>query len=72
MTSWDNKLKPCPFCGGKAEIKDTVMGYVRDSVIWPECQKCGCRLPKIYVKASYCANDKAVEAWNRRANNETV
>jgi Lar family restriction alleviation protein len=72
MTSWDNKLKPCPFCWGKARIRSVYRALGEGKFVWPECEECGARMPDIFVKASYCANDKAVEAWNRRASNETV
>lgn len=71
MSEWEIKLKPCPFCGGKAHIEEKVT-LGGSSIVWVECESCGARLPDIYVKSSYCANDKAAEAWNRRANNETV
>jgi hypothetical protein len=34
-------LKPCPFCGGEAEIER--MGSSRQSMIY-SCLMCGCRL----------------------------
>lgn len=57
-----NKLKPCPFCGGKAKIY-----HVKSSMYnfhWLECIECGhsigtsdgCNLSK----------DEIIKAWNRR------
>jgi len=52
----DNELKPCPFCGGEAEIVQ--YGTPRYSTII-ECQECGCKLE----------NGETFNhgnAWNRR------
>ena len=71
-------IKPCPFCGGKGEVKAAKKDYI-GFTIWCECEKC-------YAKTSgYCpelkdesvalenidiCRDKAIKAWNRRANDE--
>lgn len=49
-------LKPCPFCGGKAELEED-MGY--PYVV--SCKNCGARVNSL-------ENDKkgSVDAWNRR------
>lgn len=65
------KLKPCPFCGGKAFIENGYVGI--DKVVFVECDECKVRMPNVYVRATYCANDKAAEVWNRRVeNHETI
>ncbi len=50
----ETELKPCPFCGGKAEIYEVIFDWC------VFCQKC-------YVRArrSYKAN--VIKVWNRRA-----
>lgn len=69
----NEKLKPCPFCGGEAVIKAVKKN---DSfVIWCECKEC------IASTESYCPRTNkenevleniekcknwAVKAWNRR------
>lgn len=70
-------LKPCPFCGGEAEMyvdTDSVMGkfwYIR-------CKKCYCRGTGVYefgkqlepqeeYAAIIGAWERATKAWNRRA-----
>lgn len=64
-------LKPCPFCGGEAELSygsvslDYNMRPVR--IV---CKKCGAATKLIGVSNKYCASDKAVEAWNRRDDDE--
>ena len=54
MKSINDKLKPCPFCGGKVEITDICLdvGIV--------CEKCNLKLVQGTVK-------RAINAWNRRA-----
>lgn len=55
-------LKPCPFCGGNAElIKDHWNG-----IVYVKCKECDCRCGRIGVSEDYSATDKAVEAWNKR------
>ena len=53
MTEKTQKLKPCPFCGGKAKIT----GYIFFEV---KCRRCRATLPQRY-------ETEAIAAWNRRA-----
>ena len=50
----DVVLKPCPFCGGSADISE---GTMQDDTPWwyVECTKCS-------------ATADEVEVWNKRAN----
>ena len=48
------KLKPCPFCGGKAEALGGVNTH------WISCVDC------ITESAAYDTLEEAVKAWNRR------
>lgn len=55
------KLKPCPFCGGKAELIKTsyvVMGMPIYSVKCPMCS---------YYIGLDASADAAIEAWNTRS-----
>ncbi len=52
----DNGLKPCPFCGGEAEIER--YGTQRQSCIIV-CDDCGCRLE---VNETFSCGD----SWNNR------
>lgn len=55
------ELKPCPFCGGEAEIVDIdpTPHYVAETH-WVACKECK-------ASTNYSKNrDKAIEAWNRR------
>ena len=56
------KLKPCPFCGSK-HIDITNFG----EVMWfIQCDDCNATFPECDTKK------EAIEAWNRRANDEKV
>ena len=74
------ELKPCPFCGEKAIIKAVDKNY--GFTIWCQCKdgNCGART------VGYCPDtnnednslenierckNKAIGAWNRRADDET-
>ena len=62
-----DKLKPCPFCGGKAVVKvvSTDGIALMPKVVWHRigCRDCGARIEKYDVI-------EAIEAWNRRANDD--
>lgn len=59
------ELKPCPFCGGKAKLKVITTDAIAmmPNFYWHRvsCMKCG---------ATVEATDSltAIEAWNRRTN----
>lgn len=64
------KLKPCPFCGTRAEIfytGDDKLFVPMDSDKRPyysvRCTSCFCGT------GLYISMDRAIEAWNRRNNN---
>lgn len=50
------ELKPCPFCGGKAEMEDVGRLY------FVRCRRCGVNQDHLYH-----SKQAAVKAWNRRA-----
>ena len=62
-----DKLKPCPFCGGKdISIKpydpfDGMQGNLTVHRVW--CRKCGAQVEQKEVL-------NAIEYWNRRADND--
>lgn len=59
------ELKPCPFCGGKAEFCATCMDYA-----FVKCRECGAKTDNIAISYEYSAKDVAIEAWNRRASDD--
>ena len=76
-----NELKPCPFCGGRAVIRETKL-YL-DEAIQIHCKKCSVHTPKeifnhlhysdgeeVYVTKTM-AVEKVINKWNRRAENGT-
>ena len=54
------KLKPCPFCGGKAKILNEYSVGFEAYYAW--CENCR------YSSSIYDDKTDAVEAWNRRTN----
>lgn len=69
-------LKPCPFCGGEALL------MLKDNFCWHvTCNSCSASTEKyiprdVFPWEAYNAIqdtvNKAVEAWNRRANDENT
>lgn len=56
------ELKPCPFCGGEAEIHHVPdMFSPRRNVYWGQC--CSCRMSGKHHRT----RQKAIVAWNTRA-----
>lgn len=56
-------LKPCPFCGGNAEVFIDATKYYGCFV---SCLKCGARTPNNHIEAI------AVSIWNRRVTDENT
>lgn len=67
----NEELKPCPFCGGKAELAcDNTCGN-KGSFNWViisfvRCINCGAVGQKFEINRKYSSDEKAIEAWNRR------
>lgn len=58
----DIELKPCPFCGGEAQMFD--LRKVHLGVFYfVECRERKCRVKTGYL----CTKEEAAEVWNRRA-----
>lgn len=59
-----NKLKHCPFCGGKAIILQTDTFY-SCAKYFATCVSCGVEMPRVCR-----TREQAIEVWNRRVENE--
>ena len=75
----EKELKPCPFCGGEACLKDgKPITYSRFEVL-VICKKCsasvvGVAMINFKTEHKSCngynlAKEQAIKAWNRRADN---
>lgn len=80
-----NELKPCPFCGGKAEVS---MIEIRSDITNTTIICSGCRVTLEWTQEFYTCeikdpisgelldvrrvphNESAYEAWNRRIEND--
>lgn len=58
-----NDLKPCPFCGGEADCNNVAFEKGNKKMWAVECIECG------VVSNFFYTEEKAIEAWNRRAEN---
>lgn len=75
------ELKPCPFCGGKPYLETKHRAFINaqtTKVAFVRCTECYARTQRfelqLFGRTSYSkeANKKAIEAWNRRADDGKV
>lgn len=57
-----SELKPCPFCGKKARLQRIGKSY------YVTCDGSYCKIKP--TTWAYSVKEKAIEEWNRRANND--
>ena len=64
------ELKPCPFCGGEAKIEHSYKfgSTTRYSLVKCQNYECGIEGKWIMESTSYASDERAIKAWNRRAN----
>jgi hypothetical protein len=61
------RLLPCPFCGGKAEIK--ACRAAEDAMdTWVACERCGATTDR--VEGAYSEPEQAAYIWNARRHDE--
>jgi hypothetical protein len=66
-------LKPCPFCGGKAELHEDEIGDCHTYTVYGiGCNTPHCFLERNYVEQNYEDKDKAIAEWNTRDGIKTV
>lgn len=53
------KLKPCPFCGGKASVFE----YIPDKAVAIRCDRCGAT---VYSSAASDSEEMLTAKWNHR------
>ena len=62
----DEGLKPCPFCGGEAELVPYPLENNDTQKYWAViCANSEC---PVSPESPYYHKTEAIEAWNRRAN----
>ena len=67
------KLKPCPFCGGKASVTDVIPPrlYIEDTAYCVFCASCDLLFGfDMDYGGEFATEKEAVEAWNRRVSDE--
>lgn len=76
------RLKPCPFCGGKAELTyckvpmerpyglPKYLGDLLEAFV--ECTKCHAKTEYIRENIHICADEEAIKLWNKRKERDGV
>ena len=59
------ELKPCPFCGGRAELREVTLKFPDREWYGVRCRNYNCTAN--FINLEYDLPTKAIEAWNRRA-----
>lgn len=63
MGNNDKQLKPCPFCGGPADLRHDYTGQGSSYI---SCMNCGVTSPRFPVEFSASSDDRARKFWNKR------
>ena len=59
-----DELKPCPFCGGEAEVRKFTETKYFVQCFFVQCKSC-------LIGSTFTSEQLAVDAWNRRISNES-
>ena len=62
-------IKNCPFCGGKAHLYNNAFHVIIHTYAYVKCSRCGTRTKQYKGINWEDTNWLAIEAWNRRVNN---
>ena len=65
-----DELKTCPFCGGNAKLRHTEGSSIYGKTAFVVCLHCEAISKMIPMSFIYSADEKAIEAWNRRTKDE--
>ena len=61
----EDRIKPCPFCGGPAHI--VLKSFdIFDTGAYVMCDKCGSRTVLITNDLNKKPQDEAIKRWNKR------
>lgn len=60
----ETELLPCPFCGGKAFVSAKLPYFGEELTLAVVCEECNAASKHKRTK------EEAIDAWNRRANDE--
>jgi Lar family restriction alleviation protein len=68
----ETKLKPCPFCGGKAELKKSKLpdDIAFDGYLYCVVCQCGYKVAMRDSAATRESEEYIIDFWNRRATDE--
>ena len=67
IMSMDEKLKSCPFCGGKAKLAKIEITNRGGYLNWVACELCGTS-----PHGHYKETEPAIAAWNTRSTDKII
>jgi sarcosine oxidase delta subunit len=70
------ELKPCPFCGSKADLNVTIYTTAGNGMIHIECEQCPSEMREYFIVDTYIrknsidgqlkVQNKLIDKWNNR------
>ena len=64
-----DSIKPCPFCGGKAETREKILPIIVDEPVTKRRFVCECKNKECWVSPvtnAFDTEEDAIKAWNKR------